>query len=330
MAFHLLTTFLKLLGIFATVSLLFAVYTHRNTSKSVWQNDVSYNRISLEESTSILGDFQHFKFLINRDICGTENVHMLIVIGSHPQHRSLRNVLRKTVGQPMIDGKIIKVVFGFGYLTNFTEQLLLEAESEMHKDVIQGNFIDSYRNVTLRDLMSLRWAWKFCPQARLIMRLDDDTSVDIYTMFGIAEKYYKALKKTVGCFRVWYGAPVMRTDTYAVSKDEHPDDIYEPYCAGWMYLLTPKLAYKLDMASRISKPYWMNDAYITGTLIKMIGKEPLNLELSFAILSSDLIESLNSWPPTFVVGNTDANETLTLLLHNMYKKYYLTKNNSTS
>ncbi len=47
----------------------------------------------------------------------------------------------------------------------------------MYNDVIMADFVDSYRNLTLKTGVALFWATKYCPQAKYIMKSDDDTVI---------------------------------------------------------------------------------------------------------------------------------------------------------
>lgn len=280
--------------------------------------------LELHEPPCPLGNVLDFRYLINHDICGHEEVYIIILVGSHPEHLVLRNVIRKTWGNPRIAGFPIKLAFLFGKIDDPQQQRLLEEEDLNHTDILQGSFQDSYRNVTLRDLMGLRWAWRFCNQAKYIMRADDDISLDIYALIDTLESNFGDAPDFVGCFQMMVGTPVFRTGRYAVSKAEHPSDIYDPYCQGWMYMLTPHMAYNLDLAALKVTPYWMNDAYLTGTLVKALGKVPQDLKVNYTINIYEMEEAedrLASQQPKFTVGPTGADERLTYSLHLHYRYY---------
>ena len=48
-------------------------------------------------------------------------------------------------------------------------------ESRTYEDIIQGDFVDSFRNQSYKLLMGLRWASSYCPFAKFIMKLDNQT-----------------------------------------------------------------------------------------------------------------------------------------------------------
>ncbi len=50
----------------------------------------------------------------------------------------------------------------------------------MYGDLVQENFLDSYRNLTLKTLMGIRWASIYCANAKFIVKIDDDVVLNPY------------------------------------------------------------------------------------------------------------------------------------------------------
>ncbi|GAB6027636.1 hypothetical protein CHUAL_001877 [Chamberlinius hualienensis] len=311
---------LIIMTIFCFVALLYkrSPLRQRFNYETLFLTKIDEQKVEKEK----LGDFNEFQFLIDNDVCGgNSNVYMLILVGSHPSHVELRNVLRSTIGRPNIEGRVFKIVFAFGNLSNPADQQKIIKENEENGDIIQGNFIDAYKNVTLRDLMALRWSWRRCPQAKYIMRLDDDTSVDIFSIVNILDNCCSAKNAFIGCYVVWKEAVVLRDGRYAVTTEDHPQPIYNDYCNGWMYIVTPLMAYLLDNASSSVECYWMNDCYITGDLIKWLGLEHTVIEMRYTDNVQQMRNMLNKNPiRTYNLGPTNANPNLTLELFNLYKR----------
>jgi hypothetical protein len=46
-------------------------------------------------------------------------------------------------------------------------QAAVEQEFAQHKDLVQGNFVDSYFNNTWKTALGFRWAVEHCPKARV-------------------------------------------------------------------------------------------------------------------------------------------------------------------
>ncbi|NXR67146.1 B3G5B glucosaminyltransferase, partial [Rhadina sibilatrix] len=55
----------------------------------------------------------------------------------------------------------------------------LLAESRQHGDILQGDFGDTYANLTLKTLLLLRWARACCGGAPFLLKADDDVFVNV-------------------------------------------------------------------------------------------------------------------------------------------------------
>ncbi len=193
--------------------------------------------IDIFPAPSRLGNLSEFAFVLNRDICGSGTVDLLILIGSHPDHSAMRDVLRESWGTPRMDRYVVKLAFVFGRPDNASLQQQMVDESAQYGDIVQGQFRDDYSNVTIRDLMGLRWTWRQCPQARFAMHIDDDTCMSIDHILDALERQMPKEKDYVACFAHWWNAPVLREGRYGLTKEEHSADTFEHYCwVRYMYM----------------------------------------------------------------------------------------------
>jgi hypothetical protein len=68
----------------------------------------------------------------------------------------------------------ISVFFVVGEPKDNETQNKLELESFKYKDLIQFGFMESYYNMTLKDIAFLRWAQRKCLNTKYLMKADDD------------------------------------------------------------------------------------------------------------------------------------------------------------
>ena len=59
-------------------------------------------------------------------------------------------------------------------------QEAIDEENVSHHDIIQGDFLDSYRNLSYKNIMGKLWVSEFCQAAQLVIKTDDDQYVDLY------------------------------------------------------------------------------------------------------------------------------------------------------
>ena len=59
-------------------------------------------------------------------------------------------------------------------------QRSLEVESQEYGDLVQGDFLDNYYNLSYKGIMGNLWVAEFCSQAEFLVKTDDDMFVDMY------------------------------------------------------------------------------------------------------------------------------------------------------
>ena len=59
-------------------------------------------------------------------------------------------------------------------------QKILEEENGKHSDLVQGDFLDTYHNLSYKAIMGYLWVAEFCSQADFVVKTDDDLFVDLY------------------------------------------------------------------------------------------------------------------------------------------------------
>ena len=121
-----------------------------------------------------LFDIHKVEFLKSPVTCGRD-ITLVIVIHSHPEHIELRNTLRQTWAQETDNTRRIFVV---GIIDNKFASDAISRESEDFGDMLQGDFIDSYRNMTYKHLLGYRWIHHHCSEASYVLKSDDDQFVD--------------------------------------------------------------------------------------------------------------------------------------------------------
>ena len=56
----------------------------------------------------------------------------------------------------------------------------IQNEHLLYGDIVQGDFVDTYRNLSLKAVVGNLWVSKFCSQAEFVVKTDDDMFVDLY------------------------------------------------------------------------------------------------------------------------------------------------------
>ena len=105
-------------------------------------------------------------------------IRIVYIVKSAISHFENRNAIRKTWGyEKRFSDVQIRTVFLLGS-TDETQrdnmQNKIVRENEQFQDIVQGDFLDTYYNNTIKTLMGIRWAADFCSNSRFYLFVDDD------------------------------------------------------------------------------------------------------------------------------------------------------------
>uniref|UniRef100_A0A0A9ZF59 Hexosyltransferase n=1 Tax=Lygus hesperus TaxID=30085 RepID=A0A0A9ZF59_LYGHE len=221
--------------------------------------------LSPQDPTTLI-NLTEFSFLSLPTPC---NDTPLIVAAVHsaPLNFVNRQIIRSTWGTA------IKVVFMLGESNSSKVASQLDLEMKEFGDVVQGSFLDTYRNLTYKHAMALKWTTYYCPGARYMLKTDDDVFVNTAALQKLIRKELSPLgaRRLILCDIVEH-ALAQRTfrSKWRVSPSEYPNRYYPPYCTGWAILYSPDVVFKLYSEAQQTPYFWIDDVHITGTLASMI------------------------------------------------------------
>ncbi|XP_023337865.1 beta-1,3-galactosyltransferase 2 isoform X2 [Eurytemora carolleeae] len=138
---------------------------------------------NLHPSNLTLINIKNFRFLINQDICNISQIEMVTIVASAVENTKARNIIRETWGKPEIPGVNARLVFLLGMPSKLEKQKCVVAEALQYEDIIQGDYLDTYRNLSYKNIMGNLWVSQFCEQAEFVIKTDDDMFVDLYAVY---------------------------------------------------------------------------------------------------------------------------------------------------
>ncbi|XP_014676210.1 PREDICTED: beta-1,3-galactosyltransferase 5-like isoform X2 [Priapulus caudatus] len=279
----------------------------------------------------------NFSFVIDSDVCGGGNgseggggdVFLLILVHSAPGNAAERTAIRQTWGYATDNyGVRVRTAFLLADPRSERMQRELVGEAARHGDIVQGNFVDSYRNLTYKLMMGMKWAAARCARAQFVLKSDDDVFVDTFAIVRMLRETYAGRGDLLLC-NVWTGMPPVRdaASKWYLSPDEFADAEFKPYCSGWAIVLGRDVARAFSLASTNMTYLWIDDV-TTGILASELSLRFTKLNEHFALNSHDI----GKWageraltPPPFVITTYNRN---TVFLQNIWRKceeYYLNK-----
>ncbi|VDI79652.1 beta-1,3-galactosyltransferase 1 [Mytilus galloprovincialis] len=199
--------------------------------------------------------------------CKEKYVFLLVVVYSATYKFDERHVIRKTFGSmSQYDNKHIKYVFVLGKTMNDTQQKEIEQESVKYRDIIQGHFIDSYRNLTYKRVFGLFWVNRFCDNVKYVIKIDDDITINIPVLIPYLSNKQNKIK-VLECRTVIAARPKrgIRSKWY-MSLSEYPFTTFPPYCAGPSSIMSADVIRLMYEATHFVPFFWLEDVYGGGFL----------------------------------------------------------------
>nr|CAB3224812.1 beta-1,3-galactosyltransferase 1-like [Phallusia mammillata] len=205
-------------------------------------------------------------------------VFLLIVIKSTTAQFDRRRSIRLTWGnESTINGVIMRRIFLVAKSDDKKKQALLERERNEYHDIIQGDFHDSFRNLTIKDIMFMRWMTTYCSQTKFIFKGDDDVFVNIDNIVDYLLSLSKDQAKDLFAGSVLYPSPRI-TDPkskYYVSTNLWNEKYYPPYVSGGGFVMSSLVSKKIFEVTKVTPIIPIDDAFL-GVCLKKLGMKPQN------------------------------------------------------
>jgi Galactosyltransferase len=218
-----------------------------------------------------------------RDVCRNDT-WLIVIVHSHPTYHDRRMAIRQTWGDAIRSGnwppggvdsrksssccRRMQLVFTVGMDRNEAVNRVVEDEFQLHDDIVMGDFIDDYRNMTLKSLLDLKFVAERCPRAEYLLKSDDDMIINLPYLADVLVD--KRLRRSVmGPLNP--SSRVYRAGKWKVTPEEFPFDRYPPYESGSAYVITCDVIGELFDAAEYVPSIFIDDVYITGILGRIIG-----------------------------------------------------------
>ena len=225
--------------------ILFLILIFNYIDLSISQNNPNSSTTTVAPVVNPYGPRDHivnphnFDYIINPgySICNNSNtpVYILIYVHSGPTNYQRRIVIRETWATQTLFPDI-RLVFMIGKTLDANTMKALVYENEIYQDIVQEDFIDSYKNLTYKGIMALKWISIYCSKTKYILKVDDDIVANTFTLINhlkFLDKHHPNRQNTILCL-LWTAMMVMRDSKskWYLSKEEFPFDKFPPYCSG--------------------------------------------------------------------------------------------------
>lgn len=195
---------------------------------------------------------------------------LLIFVSSAPDHAERRLAIRRTwANRRDVSRWSVVVIFLIGAPSGRDGQPLLDDESFGYHDIVQGDFIDSYRNLSIKSIVGLNWTREFCAGAEYVMKTDDDVYINVKLLVDFLRAQGR---------RRWIGGCIKQSRAPA-PFDRHGVQVpmvigHPPFVAGAGYVLSGDIVADLYQVALRKTLVPVEDAFITAYCAQDIGIRP--------------------------------------------------------
>lgn len=200
-----------------------------------------------------------------------ENKRLLVyIITTAPQNRESREVIRATWA-PLANPRPI---FLTGYSSDLGVMERLVAEAHLYDDIIVEDFLDSYRNLTIKTAFMMKQFLALCPEADYLIKTDDDMFLQPDLMENIlaTTNYMDHLIGTVQTGASPYREPWIK---YYVPYWLFNETVLPQFVSGWTYVVPGKRVQEIFETSLAVPMINLEDVYFTG----LVAGRTLNMTL---------------------------------------------------
>ena len=155
--------------------------------------------------------------------------------------------------------------------------------------------MDSYRNLTLKAMLALKWATMHCKNAAFFLKADDDIVFNIFEWMKLTERLSRHHSRMLMCV-LYIGMQIIRDQPskWRVDPSEFPGQkIYPVYCSGWAWTISAQIVPELYHAAGNTPFFWIDDVFLTGLAaakLKDVHYEIVRLSINHVANESMLAE----------------------------------------
>lgn len=255
----------------------------------------------VKEDSSRLSNSAEFKYIISKPKCsrGSSAPYFVTLVHTSPTRFERRIASRDTWAHA--DSRTL-TYFLMGMTNSSKVQNRINEEEEEFNDIIQGNFMDSYRNMTYKHIMALKWFSDNCPHVKYLVKLDDDVFVNIPAIYQYLITNEQSINYIHG---VKAGRTVFRTGKWKVTPEEFKDDLYPEFVEGSAVIYPNTFVIDAYKQTFIEPFFWIDDVFVTGIIRMQLNvriQSISHLKMNINILEKITNGSLTKLPfPMFLI-----------------------------
>ncbi|CAN2389521.1 Fringe-like [Pristimantis euphronides] len=227
-------------------------------------------------------DYRNFTLLINQpNKCKKPagESFLLIAVKSIVEDFDRRESVRKTWGKEgVINGARVRRVFLLGIPRNKTAvsmwDSLLQQESHYYKDILLWDFLDTFFNLTLKEIHFLSWAEEYCSNVKFIFKGDADVFVNVENLIHFLQSQDPSEDLFVGDI-INNAKPIRsKKSKYYIPETMYGLGMYPAYAGGGGFLMSGVTMKKLAKSCNEVELFPIDDVFL-GMCLQRINLTPV-------------------------------------------------------
>ncbi|CAG5129158.1 unnamed protein product [Candidula unifasciata] len=229
-----------------------------------------------------------YKYIHNpRDACLNRKIDVVFAVVSSPENFDnrlrTRQGLKGTYAYTPNNNATLLFFVGRSNHHNKSRKFQVGINMEMKRfgDIIQEDFIDDYKNFTLKSVSVLKWVNVYCSRAKFVVKSDDNAGIKPAAAVEALTRY----RQRFGNFILgrWNTKNIVQRKAEAknyVSFKEYPHRTFPPHVLGRAMGFPVSTAKLLYQASLRARPLWIDDVFISGICAPLVNV-PVMADLAF-------------------------------------------------
>ncbi|XP_068117540.1 UDP-GlcNAc:betaGal beta-1,3-N-acetylglucosaminyltransferase 9 [Hyperolius riggenbachi] len=253
-------------------------------------------------------DQRNFTLLINQPNKCTkpsEDSFLLIAVKSIVEEFDRRESVRKTWGREgVINGVRVRRVFLLGIPRNSSVismwESLMQQESHYYKDILLWDFLDTFFNLTLKEIHFLSWAAQFCSNVKFVFKGDADVFVNVENLISFLQTQNPSADLFVGDI-INHAKPIRsKKSKYYIPETVYGLGMYPTYAGGGGFLMSGVTMKKLSKSCQEVELFPIDDVFL-GMCLQRVNITPVFHAgfKTFGITKPSAAPNLQTFDPCF-------------------------------
>ncbi|XP_044255541.1 beta-1,3-galactosyltransferase 5 [Tribolium madens] len=225
------------------------------------------------------------KYILTPAPCLNFETLAVIIVTSHHNNVETRSAMRRAIPREELTKLGLKRTFLVGESPDniYMNQAALVDENHRFGDIIQGNFIEDYRNLTFKHLMGLKWVSENCQNTQYVIKMDDDIVINVGSTVQLLRNLTLPADSIAGYVLRDMTPKRDPSNKWYVTSEEYHFAKYPSFVSGWFYITRVGVASRLVLLSHYFKFFWIDDVYVTGILAKNLRLRLIDLKRYFTV-----------------------------------------------